>query len=77
LYKAIERGLLSLTVVSILAPHLKWDNYRKLIRAAKGMTTREVDALIASLNPIPVAPAERIRILTIAVPPPPPVPDNE
>lgn len=71
LYKAIERGLLSLTVVSILAPHLKWDNYRKLIREAKGLSTREVDALVASLHPIPAAPAERIRILTVAVPPPP------
>lgn len=76
LYKAIERGLLSLTVGSMLAPHLKWDNYRKLIRAAKGMTTREVDALVASLNPIPAAPAEKIRILTVAVPPPP-VRENE
>ena len=33
LYGAIERGLLSLTTVSLLAPHLKWDNWRKLIRA--------------------------------------------
>lgn len=76
LFKAIERGLLSLTVVSILAPHLKWDNYRKLIRAAKGLTTREVEALVSSMNPIPSAPAEKIRILTVAVPPPP-VQDNE
>lgn len=76
LYKAIERGLLSLTVGSMLAPHLRWDNYRKLIRAAKGMTTREVDALIASLNPIAAAPQERIRILTVSAPPAP-VQDSE
>lgn len=71
LCKAIERGLLSLTVSSMLAPHLKWDNYRKLIRAAKGMTTREVEALIASLDPIPAGPKERIRFLTVVVAPPP------
>lgn len=69
LYKAVERGFISLTVVSILAPHLKWNNYRKLIRASKGLSTREVEALVGSLNPVAAAPAERIRILTVAPPP--------
>ena len=73
LYDLIEDGTLALTTVAMLEPHLKWDNYRKLIRASKGLSTREVDALVASLNPVSAAPAERIRILTVA-PPPAPVP---
>lgn len=66
LYGLIRRGTLSLTTVALLEPHLKWNNYRKLIRASKGLSTREVEALISSLNPIAAAPVERIRILTIA-----------
>ena len=71
LYGLIKRGTLSLTTVAMLEPHLKWDNYRKLIRAAKGLSTREVEALVASLNPIAAAPKERIRVLTLAPPPAP------
>lgn len=71
LYGLIRRGTLSLTTVALLEPHLKWNNYRKLIRASKGLSTREVEALVSSLNPVAAAPAERIRILTVA---PPPVP---
>lgn len=71
LYDLIEDGSLSLTTVAMLEPHLKWDNHRKLIRAAKGLSTREVEALVASLNPVAAAPAERIRILTVSPPPSP------
>lgn len=70
LYKAVERGFISLTVASILAPHLKWDNYRRLIRESKGLSTREVEALVASLAPVPAAPAERVRFLAVAAAPP-------
>lgn len=73
LYRMLEQGHLSLTVVSRLAPHLKWDNYRRLIRSSVGRSTREVEALIASLNPVPAAPAERIRYLAIV----PSVPEAE
>lgn len=68
LYKTMDRGLLSVTTVSMLAPHLKWDNHRKLIRKAAGKSAREVEALLSSLNPVAAAPAERIRILTVAPP---------
>jgi hypothetical protein len=66
LYGAIERGLISLTVASMLAPHLKWDNYRKVIRSSLGKSTREVEALVASLLPCASAPAERVRFLVVA-----------
>ncbi len=65
LYRAIERGLLTLTTVSLIAPHLKWDNYRRLIRSSIGRSTREVEALIASLVPLTVVPAERVHFVAV------------
>lgn len=75
LYKTMGRGLLSVTTVSMLAPHLTWANHRRLVRAAAGKSAREVETLVASLSPVAAAPAERIRILSVAPPPalvPPP-----
>lgn len=71
IYPMIERGALNLTTVALLEPHLKWENYRRLIRASIGLGAREVEALVASLNPVAAAPVERVRILTVAVPAPP------
>lgn len=65
LYRAIDRGLLSLTTVSMLAPHLTRANYRRLIRAALGRSTREVEKIVAAENPVP-EPRERVRILSVA-----------
>lgn len=65
LYRTLERGLLSVTTVSLLAPHLKWSNHRRLIREAAGKTVREVESLIASLSTAP-APAERVRFIGAA-----------
>jgi hypothetical protein len=62
LYRTIERGLLSVSTVSLLAPHLTWSNHRKLIREASGKSAREVEALIASFAPSP-APVERVRFI--------------
>ena len=76
LYRILERGLLSVSTVSLLAPHLTWSNHRKLIRAASGKSAREVEALIASLTTAP-PPAERIRFIGSAPPsnPAPAAPD--
>lgn len=71
IYPMIERGALNLTTVALLEPHLKWENYRRLIRASIGLGAREVEALVASLYPVAAAPVERVRILTVAVPAPP------
>ena len=65
LYRTLERGLLSLTTVSLLAPHLKWDNHRRLIRSAAGRSTREVEALVATLTS-GSPPLERIRFVATA-----------
>jgi len=74
-YRLLERGSLSLTAVSTLEPHLKWSNSRKLIRSSIGLSTREIEALVASLTPSPAAPAERIRYLAVDPPVAPPAVD--
>ena len=60
LYRALDRGLLSLTSVSLLSPHLKRDNHRRLIREALGRSTREIEALVAAMTSAP-EPCERVR----------------
>ncbi|UPT75160.1 MAG: HNH endonuclease [Elusimicrobiota bacterium] len=73
LYRVVERGLLSVSTVSILAPHLKWNNHRKLIREASGRSARDIEALVARLTPGPPR-VERIRFVgaapASAAPPP-------
>lgn len=68
LYRTLERGLLSVTTVSMLAPHLKWDNHRRLIRRATGKSAREVEVIVAALTPLPKAPADRVRFISVAAP---------
>lgn len=77
LYRTIERGLLSVTTVSLLAPHLTWDNHRRLVREACGKSAREVEALVAGLSKAPLAAPERIRFIGAAPlrAPEPSVPD--
>ncbi len=53
LYRTIERGLLSVTTVSLLAPHLTWDNHRRLVRSACEKSAREVEEIIAGLGTAP------------------------
>lgn len=64
LFRALDRGLLSLTTASLLCPHLRWDNYRRLIRAALGKNRRAVEALVAPLMPGP-QPVERVRYVVV------------
>ncbi|MBI5596464.1 MAG: hypothetical protein HY928_10290 [Elusimicrobia bacterium] len=62
IYALLRRGRVSLTTVSLLAPHLNRDNYRRLLREASGMTRYEVERLVAGLDPKPET-RERIRPL--------------
>lgn len=66
IYSLLERGELNLTTVAALEPHLTWENHRRLIKASMGLGSREVEALVASLNPVAAIPAERIRMLAVA-----------
>lgn len=62
LYRLIDRGLVSVTAVSLLSPHLTYRNHRQLIRSAVGRNTRQIEALIATLAPSPDRP-DRVKFL--------------
>lgn len=50
-YVLLRRGRLTLTTVSLLAPHLRRENYRRLLERACGMTRFEVERLVAEIEP--------------------------
>jgi hypothetical protein len=79
LYRALDRGLLSLTTVSQLAPHLRWNNYRRVIRDALGLNKRGIEALVATLAPTPDRP-DRVKFLgtpVVVEAPSAPAPEND
>lgn len=56
LLDALEDGALTLTAIRLLAPHLTADTCRVLIAAARHKTKREVEVLVAGLQPKPAVP---------------------
>lgn len=50
-YVLIRRGRITLTAVSLLAPHLRRENHRVLLNQACGMTKYELERLVATLEP--------------------------
>src|SRR5262245_9337914 len=65
---SLAGGLITLTTIRMLAPHLSDDNHRELIAAAQHKTKREVELLIATINPKPAAPAMIRKVTTAARP---------
>jgi len=53
---ALTSGRITLTTIRLLAPHLTDDNHRELIAAAEQKSKRDVEMLIATISPRPVAP---------------------
>ena len=49
-------GVASLTAIRVLAPHLTEENQAEVLAAARGLTTRQVEELVARLAPRPDAP---------------------
>src|SRR4029453_12275917 len=64
---ALAGGLITLTTIRLLAPHLNDDNHCELIAPAQSKSKRDVELLIAAIKPKPPAPA----ILRRAPAPPP------
>ena len=63
--QALASGSVSLTTVRLLAPHLTDDNDRELLEAAHHKSKREIELVVATLNPKPPA-ATMIRKLPAA-----------
>ena len=63
---ALEGGLITLTTLRLLAPHLTDNNHRELIAVARHKPKRDVELLIATIDPKP--PAQTI-IRRVSAPP--------
>ena len=58
----LQRGELTLTSIGLLAPHLTINNHFEVLARAKHRSRREVEELVASLQPKPDAPETVRRI---------------
>ncbi|MDR7584819.1 MAG: hypothetical protein QN158_04405 [Armatimonadota bacterium] len=58
----LASGALTLTTVTLLAPHLTPANHQAVLRAAAGRSKREVEALVATLHPQPPVPTVLRRL---------------
>jgi hypothetical protein len=54
---ALEDGSVTLTAVRLLAPHLTPDNHSAVLTAARHKSKRDIEHLVASLNPKPAVPS--------------------
>jgi hypothetical protein len=54
---ALEDGAVTLTTVRLLAPHLTMANHEDVLARARHKGKREVEALVASLRPLPSVPS--------------------
>jgi len=62
IFSMLERGEISLTIVSLLSPHLCRENYSGLLKQAAGKSRREVERIVAALDPKRETP-DRIEFL--------------
>jgi len=53
LLEQLDTGEITLTAVSLLAPHLTPDNHQQLVEAARYKSKREVEQLVATVRPQP------------------------
>src|SRR5262249_32619708 len=71
----LEDGSMNLTTVASLAAHVTAENCATVLSAARGKSKREVEKLIARLDPRPDVPSD-IRKLPIVRPSEPPAPQH-
>lgn len=64
---SLADGLITLTTIRLLAPHLSHDNHRELIAAAEHKSKRDIELLIATIHPKPVAPTILRKVAGAAV----------
>jgi hypothetical protein len=64
----LRDGSITLTTISLLAPHLTSENHRSLLDNARHKTKREVEQQVATLRPLPPVPST-VRQLASALSP--------
>jgi hypothetical protein len=59
-------GCVTLTTITLLGPHLTEDNHERLLEAATRRSRRQVEALVAALQPVPVHDSRPASITSVA-----------
>jgi len=67
LYPLLETGEVNLMSVSLISRLLKPDNADELIARIRGKSKREVEALVAELEPLSIVPRDHVRPVMISV----------
>jgi 5-methylcytosine-specific restriction endonuclease McrA len=67
----IDAGAVTLTTIRLLAPHLTAENSRELLERARHKSKREVELLIATVDPKPDAPTVVRKLSALRLPKPP------
>ena len=65
----VETGAVTLTTVRLLAPHLTDANHRDVLEHARHKSKREVELLVATLDPRPDVPSTVRKLPTFVTPP--------
>jgi hypothetical protein len=63
----MARGELHLVGLAMLEPHLDAGNHLRLLAEARGRSQREIEALVARLQPASIEPRDRVRALPPAM----------
>jgi hypothetical protein len=58
----LEAGDITLTTITLLAPHLTAENHRAVLDEARHRTRRDVERIVARLRPQPDVPASVLRL---------------
>ena len=67
LHPMLENGDVSLTTVALISYHMKPENAVSLIEAIQNKSKREVERLIAALEPLSIVPPDRSRPIVVPV----------
>jgi 5-methylcytosine-specific restriction endonuclease McrA len=69
LYALLESGELNPTIVAIVSKHLKPDSVDRIIRRISGKSKREVERIVAELEPRAALPPDRVRVVVVPTAP--------
>jgi hypothetical protein len=61
----LEEGTVTLTTITLLAPHLTEDNCIRVLDLARHKSKRDVECIVAELRPAPDVPARMRRLPTV------------
>jgi hypothetical protein len=61
----LEEGAVTLTTITLVAPHLTAENHTRVLESTRNKSKREVERLVAELRPVPDVPPTIRRLPTV------------